>query len=440
MRYGFAMALLLSVCASRGWAWSDHASLLWPVISTLPDMTNTDVRAEPLENFVRAQAPAIGQVLEAHERWTREQDMAHALTPDALRFDPSAADAKRAFLEAIRVNPSLDYGLYRQGIQGVESEIAADGSLTWSDLSFLESGTSHGGVRYQRIAPGALISPAAVMAAANDEPDLGMDVGLFSNNGTAYGARYGFGEQPFGNPNLSYGSQAPFHMGFYHLDWLTRTAQPSLLNTYPLWRVALYDRLARVAFETGHPYWGWRFMGWAMHYLGDLTQPYHALPLPGVGTLNALWLVIKGETNAAIQKVSNRHGVLESYQYQRLVTSLSNPAPGEPFLPTLVAARPEPDSTDVQSFVMALTSMSVAAAASLDASLATQVPARFVDDPSFEWVGSGEEPTIVETVRDSGGEAAVTNLDQAVIVQLHRFSGVARAWVARAQRHAQSRQ
>ena len=435
MRYPVVIALLLSLCASRVGAWSDHASLLWPVINPLPGMASANVPAEPLENFVTAQALAIAGALEEHEQWALAQGMTHALTPDTLKFNPAAQDVKRAFLEAIRVNPILDYELYQQGIQGLSVEASGDDSLSWSDLSFLESGTSHARVRYARIASGQAVTPAAIMAAANDEPDLGMDVGLFANNGTAYGTRYGFGEQPFGNPNLSYGSQAPFHMGFYHLDWLTRTAQPSLLNTYPLWRIALYDRLAQVAFETGHPYWGWRFMGWAMHYLGDLTQPYHALPLPGVSTLDALWLVLTGETNAAIQKVSNRHGVLESYQYQRLVTSLSNRAPGKPLLPALTTATAALDSSDLPQFVMMLTSKSVAAAANLDSSLAMQVPQRFVSDPSFEWVGSGEEQTIVETVRSHGGEAAVTNLDQAVIVQLQRFRDVARAWVARAWRH-----
>ena len=53
------------------------------------------------------------------------------------------------------------------------------------------------------------------------------------------------GKTPFGNDNLDYGSQAPFHMGFYHLDWLTRMAQPDLLRTYPLWRIALFGELGR---------------------------------------------------------------------------------------------------------------------------------------------------------------------------------------------------
>ena len=135
--------------------------------------------------------------------------------------------------------------------------------LAWSELSFLGGGTSQLAARYWAVEPGEPVSIAEVIASANDEPDFGMDIGLFADNGTDFGQRYGFGIQPFGNPNLDYSSQAPFHMGFYHLDWLTRTAQPSLLRTYPLWRIALFGELAELAFSTGHDYWGWRFLGWA---------------------------------------------------------------------------------------------------------------------------------------------------------------------------------
>ena len=57
-------------------------------------------------------------------------------------------------------------------------------------------------------------------------------------------------------------------MDFYHLDWLTRRAQPSLLRTYPLWSV------------------------------------------------------VQGKTGALVQLVSNRHGLIESCQYQRLTRAL----------------------------------------------------------------------------------------------------------------------
>ena len=290
--------------------------------------------------------------------------------------------------------------------------------------------TSQPAARYWALAPGEPVSIAEVIASANDEPDFGMDIGLFADNGTDFGQRYGFGIQPFGNPNLEYSSQAPFHMGFYHLDWLTRTAQPSLLRTYPLWRIALFGELAELAFNTGHDYWGWRFLGWGLHYVGDLTQPYHAIPLPGVDTVDALWSVVLGKTGELVQLVSNRHGVIESYQYQQLTRALDA---RQWSVPLLKAISDQPDTTAVEyeSFVIALTADSVEAAAELDAAIERNVPARFVSDPTFEWTGSGFEQSIVQRVADEKGEPAIAELDFAVIVQLARFSAVASRWIAR---------
>jgi hypothetical protein len=55
-----------------------------------------------------------------------------------------------------------------------------------------------------------------------------------------------------------------------------------LQRSWPDWRAYQYLGLARLAFATGHPYWGYRFLGWGVHHVQDLTQPYHAKPLPGV--------------------------------------------------------------------------------------------------------------------------------------------------------------
>jgi hypothetical protein len=50
-------------------------------------------------------------------------------------------------------------------------------------------------------------------------------------------------------------------------------------------RAALYSELARGAFQTGHPYWGFRFLAWSIHYLQDVTQPWHTVFLPGLSFL-----------------------------------------------------------------------------------------------------------------------------------------------------------
>ena len=100
-----------------------------------------------------------------------------------------------------------------------------------------------------------------------------------------------------------------------------KTAAPFVAGAYPLLRVHQFSGLAELAFRTGHPYWGWRFAGWALHYVQDLTQPYHARVLPGVGVTRMLWvnaidmIGIHGPKNDAVTLVSNRHTAIENYQY-----------------------------------------------------------------------------------------------------------------------------
>ena len=50
--------------------------------------------------------------------------------------------------------------------------------LAWSDLSFLGAALQLA-ARYWALAPGEPVSIAEVIASANDEPDFGMDIGLF---------------------------------------------------------------------------------------------------------------------------------------------------------------------------------------------------------------------------------------------------------------------
>ena len=421
--------LLVALClpAARVMAWSDHASLLWPLVRGSEALTRPSLAAEPLSAFVTAEAEAIADLLKRHEQTSRTALPHYAPRPDALAFSPNAPDPVKAFLKAIRVNPTLSYGLYRQ-VMVDDGPVPADQRLRFEQLSFLSGGVTTERIVYVRLNAGDVVSPAQVLSTASDEPDFGMDIGLFSDNGTTFGAVYGFGAQPFGNPNLEYSSQAPFHMGFYHLDWVIRTAQPELLRTYPAWRVSLFQALAMLAFDSGHPYWGWRFMGWGLHYIGDLTQPYHAQPLPGVSTPEILWRLLKGETAQSIQLVSNRHGVLESYQYQRVQTALDE---GD-WSQVILKAIAHPESVpvfDTQTVRDRLTIESVAAGEGLDAALEAYMPVRFVSDPTFEWTGSSEESAIVERVREAGGEAAVVTLDMAVALQMQRFSRYAQAWI-----------
>jgi hypothetical protein len=107
-----------------------------------------------------------------------------------------------------------------------------------------------------------------------DEPDFGHDINLFSDNPGEAGQRYGFGTQPFGDPRYEFSSQAPFHIGFYHEDAIIFTGAPYLeRNFWPEWRAYRFATAWRACLREGPPVLGHRFLGWAMHYIQDMTSP-----------------------------------------------------------------------------------------------------------------------------------------------------------------------
>ncbi len=102
-------------------------------------------------------------------------------------------------------------------------------------------------------------------------------------------------------------------MGFYHQDRVLYMAAPFLKRTFPALRAYQFATLSAMAFRTGHPYWGWRFAGMSLHYVQDLTQPYHASLAPGQGTakligINTLAMVgFPKAKNEMVTLLSNQH-------------------------------------------------------------------------------------------------------------------------------------
>ena len=410
-------------------AWSDHASLAWPLLRVMSEVQNAEpLRVETLSEFVVAERTAIAELLAQHEDWALQNLEHYAALPTELIFDPAAADAdlEIAFLNAIRINPTRSYQPYRQ-LMSFEPKTAQETLIAVSELTFLQGTIASNDSRYVSLASGDFVSAAAVVSTASDEPDFGLDIGLYADNGTEHGKRYGFGNQPFGNPNLEYGSQAPFHMGFYHLDWLTSLAQPGLLQTYPLYRTELYRKLAILAFRTGHDYWGWRFMGWGLHYVGDLAQPYHAVPLPDTGILESLWIVATGKTGEALQLVSNRHGVIEAFQKAIVAQALVRQDWTQSTLQEV--ARLSPSAAWAKNTLIdELTQASVAGAAGLDQALVKYAPPKLVSDPAFEFSQSPEEAAILAAIAAQGDDAEA-GLTASLNQQMQRFSFFAQAWI-----------
>lgn len=323
------LATCLALFALPSWAWSNHSLVTYRAFDTMPEVAQAPpVTAESLEVFLKAEETAIAELLASQEQWARANMPHYAARASALDFKPDAgrsdAERRQAFLTALRVSPLSRFALYLQPDPRDTPDPAR--LLPHDAVNFLPK-QPHDSYRFVGIAPQQPVAPLAVLASASDEPDYGLDVNLWQDSPSKWGKTYGFGKLPFGNPALYYGTQAPFHMGFYHQDWLLYKAAPFIERTYPLMRIQQFSSLATLAFRTGHDYWGWRFAGLALHYIQDLTQPYHADLAPGDSTLRLLSANVlamagfPGRRDDLIVLLSNRHLALEKFQHEAMYAS-----------------------------------------------------------------------------------------------------------------------
>lgn len=323
------LAGLLGLIAVNSWAWSNHTLATYRALEAMPELVAAaPVSVEPLESFLKTEEKAIETLLAQQENWARANVAAYAARPDKLAFraDPARTDAQRRldFLMALRVAPNSRFALFLQ--PDPREARGAGGVLRESAVSTLPE-NANAAETFVGIKAGDRVPALAVVASASDEPDYGLDINLWEDSPSDWGKQYGFGKLPFGNPSLSFSTQAPFHMGFYHQDWLIFKAAPFLKRTFPQLRVVQYSTLASLAFRTGHPYWGWRFAGLALHYVQDLTQPYHANLAPGDSSFRMIsantlamagWPRFKDEL---VVLLSNRHLALEKYQHDMMLTA-----------------------------------------------------------------------------------------------------------------------
>ena len=321
----FVHLLIVVACmvAGNGWAWSNHSLLSYPALEIMPEVARAaPVAVEPLEAFLKAEEKGIESLLAVQESWARANVEAYAPRPDMLAFkaDPARSDAARrlAFVSALRVSPDSRFALFLQ--PDGRRPFDASTALPYSAVSFLPE-PADSVYRFVGLKPAQLVPALAVVASASDEPDYGLDINLWEDSPSAWGKAYGFGKLPFGNPALNFSTQAPFHMGFFHQDWLIFKAAPFIKRTLPIMRINQYSGLAALAFRSGHAYWGWRFTGLALHYVQDLSQPYHANLAPGNSSLrliSANVLAMAGlprQRDDIVVLLSNRHLALEKYQH-----------------------------------------------------------------------------------------------------------------------------
>jgi hypothetical protein len=428
------MAAIALAAVPTAWSWSAHSMLTRAALGDGPAMQAT-VQTEELLDFVTSERAGLAQLLGDIESRASKELPAYAPFPQTLAFDPAAQGLalRESFLRALRVNPAVPLGLYRQPATGEQP--SGRPVLNLSDYSLVAADLAGGPIESLR--PGESITALDVLATASDEPDYGLDIGLYTNNAGPLGALYGFGEQPFGNPALSYGSQAPFHMAFQHEDPVIALAAPFSRRSQAAYRELQYTSLARYAFAHGHAYWGWRFAGLALHYVQDLAQPYHARMIPGQGTLSTILLNIFGseaDRNGALMLLSNRHLVLEVYAYE----ALKDTQGASRTLFEAALAGQSGGGTRYQAptyrrmWLYDVVAMGgYAAAAKLDTIVSHAFPARYVDDPAFDYGLAREQgsdpwdpyPGVVNA-------ESKTRLDTALAMRYRVLGGEIRSYIA----------
>ena len=428
--------IVAMVCgfALNGDAWEHHPLITEPVLETFAESGLLRPTAVvTLQDFlVAVEGPLAGFLLD-EEDWARAHLPWYAPLPEDLVFVATGTreDIVARFFRAIRINPNTKTPLYYAALSG---QAPAGASLLANEqVSLFPDSTALDSFDFVAVLPGGALNALDIIATATNEPDYGMDTGLFEDNNTPFGAAYGFGNQPFGNPGLDYGSQAPFHIGFYHESPLVFFFARFLERTYPEYRIRLFKRLSEFAFQHDQDYWGWRFMGWGLHYLADLSMPYHTTVLPGYSTLRMLWinfldiLGFSRPVDNAVQLVSNRHLAIE--RYQRIVMERALRTKGDHIIFERLSAEYETPTyrDELPREVLARASNSMARR--LDRAIEKYMPADFVDNPGIELADVEAVEDIVDMVEDTHGAEAVAELDALLADALELFAIYGRSFI-----------
>ena len=386
MKQRFFMLLYacIMLVPASAYAWTDHTILSSLVFADDADLSKK-ISAEPLTRFLMSERKGLASALAAEEQWLREHLYYYPQRPDSLAFNPELTqnDLRASFLRAIRVNPTMPLPLFVQLPPGRRHN---RDMLSVSMVSIIPVQIPNG--PFEKLSSREKVSAYDVLCTASDEPDYGLDVNLYENNRSSFGKEYGFGVQPWGNDAYAYGTQAPFHMGFFHENPLIAAAAPFSQKSLAEYRFHQYSALSSFAFRTGHPYWGYRFAGWALHYLQDSLSIYHERMLPGVSTPSIIQVAVSGDEkarNGFLSSVSNKHYIYEDYAYYAMTTILSSGAKNDPILSALSdRSRDQSIEPLTPLYIRDVTgALSESRSDRIDALVTSSFPAKFISDPAY---------------------------------------------------------
>jgi hypothetical protein len=368
-------ALLLTSPAAHAWG---HHYLIADQSLRHPSTayTETEVVVETLTAFLADAAGPVAAAFDAHydtlEGWGSDRFTRQTFPVD----DPSVAN----FLTAARLNPQSRFPLVVRNLPGGEV-IGRPVSPEFASRFLREDDLLHVAIEAQRA--GDTLPARRVVSTFLDEPDWGFDHSLWPY------AEYGYGAQPYGNPEGE-SSKAPFHMQFDHENFLVKKFASKLTQGMVRDRVDLFMRLSTVAFDAGHPYWGYRFAAWAIHYVEDLTQPYHSRAVPSAGAPYYIRYVLSPRKahieEVTVRLASNRHFVYEDFVAYGLQQSYLE---DDPLYDGLAAYLSAGEATfagvaDLDGLIAACTAPAAAHAKKIDKALVRAFGPKLTKDVDYE--------------------------------------------------------
>ncbi len=167
-----------------------------------------------------------------------------------------------------------------------------------------------------------------LLSEAADDPDNGMDRELADS------------ADPAGDRKWMGGETGPNSQGFRHMyfgGWRFRA--PVTTFQVPMRsvgqapeRTQILAQDARELFQKGERAWGFRVMAWAMHFVQDLSQPFHSVQIPNLKLVPWYALLtwppgkaFKELVAETTRSISNYHYAYEGYTLHRMTQGDKGP-------------------------------------------------------------------------------------------------------------------
>jgi hypothetical protein len=384
---GRILVFAIGTLASQAFAWGNHSLATYRALEKMPEMSqNPIVNAESLEQFLKSEEKTLDALFDSQEAWAVANLEGYPTKPATqsfkLELSRSNDNHRAAFLSALRLAST---GLFELNAQSDPIGILST-AVSSAEKSYKTP-------RSYSLREGEAISALLVVASATDEPAAtGFDTAGWDGDPTDWGSSFNQISQ----------------------------------------RIYQFSTLSSLAFRTGHPYWGWRFAGNTLHYVQKMTQPFYPSTAPVNARIQAVTFNLLAKLGWSQPKRNfltlrnNRSRVLDRYQAETLQFAVSGKreGPAELALRRMDKDRSYPD-WNYRSLRDTVVPQSRAFTEKLGKQLVEAMPARYVNDPDFEFSAQEADIQLCREIQ-SGNQEARGRLDATLAELMGNFGAHSR--------------